>query len=281
MLAQGLIAALLATSVQAAQPAATITAPARTVTVSEETLAHWTQFAGGPAGAARQGQALELLIGAAWTEGEAAERGITVGDAEVREEAVPDEDRSRADELFLARVELLAARIRDQITQPAALSVTPEQIEAYVQANPRLDPEQRSARVLQARSRAHAKRALAAIRRGLTWSGAAKRYGSGGSRRTLDKGTELSRDERAIFRAAKGELTRYGTTVFRVTKISPARPAAPDVQRAQAWEILSSERQQQALAAFEQAFNDKWRARTTCAPAFAGHESCGKPPTGE
>jgi hypothetical protein len=232
-------------------------------------------------GAARRGEALKLLIGAAWTEGEASERGITVSDAEVREEALPDEARTRADELLLARVALLTARIRDQITKPAALSVTPEQIEAYVRANPRMDPERRRARVLQARSRAHAKRALAAIRSGLTWSGAAKRHGSDGSRRTLDEGSDLSRDERAIFRAAKGELTRYGATVFRVTEISPQRPAPPDVQRAQAWEILSSERQQQALVAFGQAFNDKWRARTTCAVAYAGHESCGNPPTDE
>ena len=48
------------------------------------------------------------------------------------------------------------ARIEDPAKQAAAQSVTPDQIEAYVAANPRLDPEQRTVRVLETRSRARA-----------------------------------------------------------------------------------------------------------------------------
>ena len=272
MVVGSVIAALLAVPMQTAEPAATIAAPARTVTVSNETLAHWTPLAGG------QGQALKILIEAAWAEGEALERGITVTAAEAQSEAEPDERRSRADELFVARVELLTARIRDQITQPAAQSVTPEQIEAYVMANPRLDPEERRIRVVAARSRTHAKRALAKLANGLTWSSAVRRYGSGAVQRTVRARANVRGWQRAVLRAEPGELTRYGTHVFKVTKVTQARPAPPDVQRAQAWEILSSEAQRQALAAFDEAFKAKWRARTTCAQP---HESCGNPPTGE
>ena len=262
------------------EPVAIVTSPAYSSTISQAALTHWTSFAGGPAGAAREGQALELLLKAAWTDGEAGERKITVTAAEVREQAEPDPGRTRADELFLARAELLSARIRDQITQPAAQSVTPAQIEAYVAANPRLDPEERRVRVVETPSRARAKRAQKAIARGLTWRTAAKRYGSGGQR-TIVNSSEADRFERAVLRAEPGDTTRYGTSVFKITKITPPRPAPADVQRAQAWEILSSEAQQRALTAFDQAFKQKWAARTTCAPRFTALQSCGNPPTGE
>ena len=85
-----------------------------------------------------------MLIAAAWTEGEAAERGITVTEAEIDEEAETDPGLSRAKQQFLARISLLKARIQDPVKQAAAQSVTPDQIEAYVAANPRLDPEERT-----------------------------------------------------------------------------------------------------------------------------------------
>src|SRR3712207_8101201 len=45
--------------------------------------------------------------------------------------------------ILIARLDLLKARIRDQITQPAAQSVTPDQIDAYVRAHPRMEREDR------------------------------------------------------------------------------------------------------------------------------------------
>lgn len=267
------LAAGITTPAAATQPVVTVTSPAWTTTVTDETLARWT--------ASRRGEALTLLIASAWTAGEAVDRGVTVSGRAIREQAEPDPDLTRADELLLARTDLLSARIRDQITQPAAQSVTPEQIEAYVQANPRTDPERRRARVLETRSRAQAKRALKALRRGLTWSSAARRYGPGGTLRTVDEGTELSRHEQALFRAQKGELARYGTHVFKVTRVTPARPASLKVQRAQAWEILSSEAQLRALDAFQVELRAKWLPRTVCAPVIAAHPDCGNPPSGE
>jgi foldase protein PrsA len=250
-----------------AEPVATVTSPAYSSTISQETLDHWTRFSG------TRDEALTFLLRAAWTEGEARERSIVVTQAEIREQAEPDPDRSRADELFMARAQLLSTRIRDQVTQPAAQSVTPEQIEAYVREHPRTDPEERDARVIEARSRPAAKQALEALQRGLTWRSAAKRYGTLRKRTTV-KTTPMTRLDRAVLRTDKGETTRYGSFVFRITRITPERPAPADVQRAQAWEILSSEAQRQALAAFETGFTEKWRARTTC-------PTCGNPPTGE
>ncbi len=68
----------------------------------------------------------------AWTEGEAKERGVT----------------APASLKYQARIELLTARIHDQITQPAAESVTPDDVTAYVAAHPRSEPERRKVRVL-------------------------------------------------------------------------------------------------------------------------------------
>jgi hypothetical protein len=46
-------------------------------------------------------------------------------------------------------------------------------------------------------------------------------------------------------------------------------------QRAETREALVSEAQQHALDAFVTAFTAKWRARTTCAPAYVWEKDCG------
>jgi hypothetical protein len=204
---------------------------------------------------------LQQLIRAAWTEGEAAERGITV------EGEDPEE-----------RITLLRARLQDPVKQQAAQSVTPEQVEAYVAAHPRLDPEERRARVLTTRSRADARRALRALGKGLTWLSAAKRYGRLRTRTIVKRRSGF---EQRVFRTKPATTTRYGTTVFRITRITPERPAPQAVQRAQAWEILSSEAQRRAVAAFDAELRAKWLPRTVCAPAVQRYPDCGNPPSGE
>jgi hypothetical protein len=206
---------------------------------------------------------LQELIRAAWTEGEAAERGIT---AEVDE---PEE-----------RIALLQARLQDPVKQQAAQSVTPGDVEAYVAAHPRLEPEERRTRALTTRSRADARRALRALGKGLTWSSAAKRYGRLRTRTIVNRQRQSGFEQR-VFKTNRATTTRYGTTVFRITRITPQRPAPRAVQRAQAWEILASEAQRRAVTAFEAELRAKWLPRTLCAPAVQAHPDCGNPPTVE
>lgn len=260
--------------------AVTIAAPGWSATIGDEQVVHWQKAAGGEAAA------LHFLIGSAWIEGEASERGLAVTNAEVRDavDEQPHDGLGRTDLVYRARVDLLAARIRDQIVQPAAQGVTPEQIEAYVQANPRPNPEQRSVRLVQARSRAQAMRAEAALKRGQVWRSVAKRYSTiagGGAPRTLEPDTLPERVENAIVKAPKGALTRYGEYVFKITAITPGGPMPLEQQRATAWELLSSQAQQHALDAFSLEFRAKWLPRTTCGPAYAAHPDCGKPPNGQ
>ena len=250
----------------------TVAAPGWSKAITTEEAQRWERAVPG------------FVIPAAWTEGEARERGVVVSDAEAREalDERPHDGLTRSDLLYQARITLLTARIDEHITQPAALSVTPEQVEAYVHAHPRTDPETRAVRLVRAASRADAKRALAALARGLTWASAIRRYSDGGSgRRTIEPGALEERVERAVFRAPRNALTRYGTDVFKVIAINPPRPAPLDQQRASAWEILASDAQQQALEAFRRDLRAKWRPRTTCAAGYASSPDCGNPPTGE
>jgi hypothetical protein len=250
--------------------AVTISSPTSNRTITAEEVAGWSDYTG---------DELQMLIRAAWTEGEAAERQITVTQREIDEEAETDLGLSRAKQEFLARISLLNARIQDPVKQQAAQSVTAEQIEAYVAAHPRNDPEERRVRVLETRSRERAEQARKAIARGLTWRSAAKRYGRV-RMTTVVKGPLNTGFEQRVLKTPYARTTRFGTTVFRVTKITPQRPAPIPVQRAQAWEILSSEAQRQAVQAFEAELRAKWLPRTTCAPPTT-HADCGNPPQGE
>ena len=116
--------------------------------VSDEQVAHWTEASGG------QQQAFKYLVEAAWTEQEARERGVAIADADARDAAEPAHDGlSRADRIYEAKVDLLNAGIKEQIATPAARGVTPEQVEAYVEAHPKTLPERRRIRVLKAKTR--------------------------------------------------------------------------------------------------------------------------------
>jgi hypothetical protein len=259
--------------------AVTIAAPGWSQAIDDGDIAHWRTAAGG------QAKALGFLIEAAWTEGEASERGIVVSSAEAREATNerPHDGLTREDVVYEARVELLATRIRDQIAQPAAQSVTPEQIDAYVQAHPRLEPERRAVRLVIASSRPRARAAKRALEKGLVWRSVARRFAIAGTgaTRTIEPGMLPERVEHAVFKAPEGTLTRYGAYVFKVTAIRPGGPTPIDQQRATAWEVLSSEAQQRAIAAFGAEFRTRWRLRTSCAPGYATHADCGNSPTVE
>jgi len=254
--------------------AATIAAPGFSRSIGDQDVAHWS----------RAGDGLGFLIQAAWTEGEAQERGIAVTDSEAREavDEAPHNGLTRSDLVYASRVRLLEARIRDQIAQPAAQSVTPEQIDAYVQEHPRTEPERRRLRLFVASDRAEARAAQRALRRGRTWRSAARRYATegDGAARTIEPGLLADRVEKAVFRAPRNALTRYGTAVFKVTAIIPGGPTPLAQQRATAWEVLSSAAQARAIDLFELDFRARWRLRTTCAPEYATHLDCSGSPNG-
>jgi foldase protein PrsA len=272
---------------RADEPVATIAAPGWSATVGAVQVEAWV-------GAQRTPErALRFLVRARWTEGEARERGIVVSRAHTRAAIAADVGGPREVRRHLRKtkltsaqlryrywIDLLLEEIRTQVRQPAALSVTPEQIDAYVAANPRTEPERRAVRIIVTPTRHRAAAARKALARGLTWRTAGRRYAratgrAGGARASYEPG-ELGdgRLERAVFAAAKNRLvgpvkTADGYAVFKVVRITPERPTPLDVQRATAEEVLASEAQERALAAFEADFTAKWRQRTSCAPGHA------------
>jgi hypothetical protein len=170
------------------------------------------------------------------------------------------------------RSSLELAQIRQQVLEPAAKSVTPDQVKAWVDAHPQVLPAARTVRLVLAKTRAEAKRVQRRLQRGATWASV------GGTRDELTP--SRSRVTRAIFRAKVNAVTRYGRVVFKVTRHTPERPMQRAQQEAQAWERLAGEAQERALNAFRTQFTEKWRARTSCAPAYATHPSCPQPPNG-
>jgi hypothetical protein len=262
--------------------AVTVTAPDRTTVIERSELTRWTKSA------KRRNAALDVLIRSAWFEGEARELGLVVTAKHVRDRLRAEVDETprgltRQDLVEYMRSQLAAEAIRERIGTAAAQSVTPAQIDAYVQAHPRTEPEQRTLRVVRATSGRNARRATAALRRGATWRFVARRYAvddeSAGRAREVTRDMLPAPVGRAAFEAQQGSLLQVGRYVVKVVAIAPEHPTPLKTQRAAAWEILASEAQQNALTAYETALITKWRPRTICAPDLAAHRDCGNPGT--
>lgn len=232
--------------------AATISAPGYSASVDDADVSRLVKTG------EERAAAFQTLVEAAWIVGEAQERGIVVSDPTVEREE---------------RISVLRAEIQAQVTEPAAKSVTPDQVKAYVDANPKVLPAGRTVRLVLAKNRARAMRIERRLERGATWAAV------GGHRDEFAPGK--SRITRAIFRAKVGEVTRYGRVVFEVAKHTPERPMPRAQQEALAWEELASRAQQQALDAYTAQFTEKWRARTSCAAKYAQHPSCAPPPNAQ
>jgi foldase protein PrsA len=247
--------------------------------VTDAQVAHWQRSAGS------RDAAFEFLVRAEWTIGEAKERHVVVTDAQARRavDTQPTDGLTKTDLAYEAKLELLTAGIKEQITTPAAQSVTPEQVDAYITEHPRMRPERRRMHILQAAGRHEAAVAERKIAHGLTWRTAAKRYGiNGGARQRTVWPGDYDRDvEERLFKAETNRLTRYRTFVFKVTSVLQPRPAPVQEQRAAAYEVLASEAEQRALDAFTDTYTQKWRARTSCARAYATRPVCGQGPSGQ
>ena len=253
--------------------AVTVAAPGFSRAIEDGEVARWAKAGG-----------VGYLIAAAWTEGEAQEHGVVVSDQDAREAiGAPHDGLTREDRIYEARVALLSAGITQPISQNAALSVTQPQIDAYVASHPKFGPERRSVHVMRLTNRQTARKALQALRRGLSLQSATKRYANGRTRLISTEPGELDPKAlgRKIFSARRGAYSRYGSVVFTVRTIEPPQPLPLKVQNAQAFELLASEAQRQALAAYEAELKAKWRPRTMCADPASAPDFCSNSPTGQ
>jgi hypothetical protein len=250
--------------------AVSVAAPGFGKSIGDADIARWANAGG-----------VGFLIRAAWTEGEGAERQVSVSDEDAREAMdEPHDGLTERDLLYEARIGLLNAALKAPMLQAAAQSVTEQQIDAYVQTHPLTTQGERRVRILYTRDAARAKAVERALRRGVTWERAAERYApSGGPGLLTYPAPPKDRLERRIFKARPSRLTRYGRYVFKVVRDTPAGPLPIKQQRATAWEILAGDAQQAATGQYEAAMAAKWRPRTVCAPTVTAKDFCSGSPT--
>jgi DNA-binding transcriptional MerR regulator len=252
--------------------AVAVTAPTFSKSIDDAEVARWAKAGG-----------VGFLVPAAWTEGEAAERGVSVSDGDVEVAMAQRHDGLTTQDLrYEARIGLLNAALRAPIQQAAARSVTPAQIDAYVRQYPASVPERRRIRIIDASSERRAEQIRRAIARGLTWKAAARRFRAPDGVRVITADPVALDDALydAVNDARKGQLTRFRSAVFAVLAIQPERPLPPDQQKAHAWEVLAGEAQQRATTEYEAAIRAKWRPRTSCNDPATARDFCSNSPTG-
>jgi hypothetical protein len=129
----------------------TVTAPTGTYTASTTDIEHWARVADRSSGGLQEArwQAFDLLLTFAWTDAEAAERGLALSSEVVHREFLAEMSRSfpkeRDFQRFLRetgqtaadlerriRLDMLSNLIREDVIAPVAASVTDAAVDAYI-----------------------------------------------------------------------------------------------------------------------------------------------------
>jgi parvulin-like peptidyl-prolyl isomerase len=244
-------------------------------------------------------EAMSFLLQGETTERQAAERGVTLTEQELRRAAARVRKASFADEaefesylrksgateedyLFGLRAELLRKRLREDLHRASARPATEGRLTDYFtrHRDEFALPARRRVRILVARTRRSADVARTALRRGRSWSAVVAEHAVEGLSRRLGgkplgvpEGTQEPAADEAIFDAALRRVSGPvrigpGWIVFEVVAELPARDstleeARDDVERALAAE--ASARTERAMAALDRA----WRGKTQCLPELA------------
>ena len=252
-------------------------------------------------------QVLQLLISFEWIEGEAADQGIKVSDAEVKkqfettkkqsfpkeadfEKFLKDSGQTLEDIMLRVRLDVLSNKIREKVTKGKD-NVSDAQIKEYYDKNKQrfAQPERRDLLVVLTKTKARADRAKAALEDGQSFKTVAKRYSidqaskaQGGKLAAVAKGQQEKALDDAVFKASKGELTgpvktQFGYYVFEVTKITEASQQTLEQAKTTIKQLLSSQNQQKALDDFVKDFRDKWKDRTDCREGYVTQDCSNAP----
>lgn len=241
---------------------------------------------------------MQFLIQAEAIQQEAQERGIELSDEEVRaqfedlkQQSFPNEQAyqefietsgmTEEDILFRVRLDLLINEIRQDVL--AAEEPTEEEIEAYYEENkedpPIGQPEQRDVTAVVTRNEEQAQKARQALEKGQSFAKVAKQFSvdqaskNRGGKMTFQEGAEEPALDEAVFSAEVGELigpveTERGFYVFEVQDVKPASSQSLEEAREAIVQILTTEQEQEALAEFQEQFEDEVREETVCAEGF-------------
>ena len=252
-------------------------------------------------------QVLQLLISFQWIEGEAADQGIKVSDAEVKkqfdtqkkasfpkeadfEKFLKDSGQSMEDIMLRVRLDVLSNKIREKITKGKD-KVTDAAIEKYYNENKQrfAQPERRDLKVVLTKTEAKADEARQAIEDGESWKDVAKEYSidqaskaQGGKLAAVAKGQQEKSLDDAVFKASKGELvgpvkTQFGWYVFEVDKVTEASQQTLEEAKTTIKQLLASQQQQKALDSFVKEFRKKWKDKTECRENYVTQDCSNAP----
>jgi foldase protein PrsA len=247
---------------------------------------------------AMRDQVMQFLISSAWIEGESADRGVKVSDADVkkdfdkqRQQSFPKDKDYQAflkssgyvqeDLLYRIKVQSLSTKLRTKILQGTD-KVSDQQIAAYYNKNKArfAQPEKRDLRIVLTKTEAQANKAKAALDSGQSFKTVAAKYSidqgtrdNGGLLAAVPKGQQEKALDDATFKASKGKVggpvkTQFGYYVFEVVKITPGSQQTLEQSKASIKQLLVSQQQQTKLDAFVKDFQKKWKDRTECRKGY-------------
>jgi hypothetical protein len=257
---------------------------------------HWASARRAGRGVAAQSWALQLLVSAQWTERQAQQLGIHVGEADVghqlelfrfdHTEGIPypasvaadyvrlllARSLSERDARFLMRLAILSSRIRAVEIEQAERQVKPSQIVSYYRSHPArfFIPEHRDYNIVETFTKHGIEEAVREIRAGLSFKTVARRLtmdpvAPDGIRVNFSRSEGSKPLDDAIFGATLGEITGPKKIVvyyiFKVIRIRAAHELSlvhveAAIRRTLATQIVSTDVEVQARR--------MWAAQTAC-----------------
>jgi PPIC-type PPIASE domain len=273
--------------------------------VTKAMLDHWAALGSAPDRATRTRQALETLIAAAWTIGEARAAGIAVSGAEARAQLnaystdlgtgrpYPDlavsasfgallarAEGSSEDRAWLMKLNLLAWRLEQRRVREAEQAVDQAAVARFYSKHRGrfVVPEQRDIEVLGNYSLAAVRQARREIEAGADFIAVARRLSTdqeapNGLQLALQRGEEEPEYIAHIFAAKPGVLVgpvkQSFYYLFRVMRVRPSHLRTLAQSQATIRQLIVAPRRRTLIARWARAEAERWRARTECRAPYA------------
>jgi hypothetical protein len=264
----------------------------------------------GASGGPQRARVLEFLITSQWTIGEASRLGVPVSDAEARHQlarfryaqieglryerfpheaqlkrALAGRGETAADQVWLMKLNMLAARIEQKRLAEAEHDVTTAQLASYYRAHePRfVAPERRDFEILMTGSRSATLHARREIEAGKPFLSVARRVSNDPEApHGLQHLTRYEEEPEFVAHVFAAKLYRLEGPIhqalnyylFRLMKIEPVHLRPLGQARAAIRRLLGAARYRQIAARLAIEFEERWRADTSCMPGYAAR-GCG------
>ena len=244
-------------------------------------------------------QALGFLITSRWALSEAKVLGVPVPEKQASEEFakikkekfktsaefqqyLASSGQTEADIIYRLELNLLEQKLEEKVAAKKP-PVSKAQIENYYRHTTVASgglPEKRDVSLVLTKNRKDAEEAKKEIESGKSFASVAKARSvdagskdEGGYVPAIRKGLEPQPFDAALFKAKMHALigpikTPNGYYVFQVEKIKPAYLPSLKVAESAIKQLLTHERLKSAVAEFETAYTNKWKAKTECGPEY-------------